>query len=72
MGSIDLYGSDFGAPCRNVLMAARIVGLTVNEIPIDLEKGEHLTPEYLKASIDFNSAAVFSRSSQELTKEYSC
>ena len=46
--TIDLYVMNLSPPCRAVLMAVKQLNLTVNIKQIDLRKGEHLTPEYLK------------------------
>ncbi|XP_056643878.1 uncharacterized protein LOC130449858 [Diorhabda sublineata] len=46
--TIDLYYVPGGAPSRNVLLAAKAVGVELNLIRLDLMKGEHLSPEFLK------------------------
>ncbi|KAM3959974.1 glutathione S-transferase 1-like [Aphomia sociella] len=46
--TIDLYLMKGSAPCRAVLLTARALNLEINQKPTDLNKGEHLTPEYLK------------------------
>nr|WUG53826.1 glutathione S-transferase [Zeugodacus cucurbitae] len=45
---MDFYYSAASGPCRAVLMTAQAIGVELNKIPVDLRKGEHLTPEYLK------------------------
>lgn len=45
---IDLYYLGGSAPCRSVLLAAKAVGVDLNLKTVDLMKGEHLTPEFLK------------------------
>lgn len=45
---IDLYYVPASAPCRSVLLAANAIGVEVNLKQLDLRKGEHLTPEFLK------------------------
>ncbi|KAE8572972.1 glutathione S-transferase 1 [Halyomorpha halys] len=46
--TIDFYYIPGSAPCRNVLLAARAVGVDLNLKLTDLMKGEHMTPEFLK------------------------
>ncbi|KAL3277757.1 hypothetical protein HHI36_013097 [Cryptolaemus montrouzieri] len=46
--TIDFYYTPGSAPCRAVLLAAKAVGVELNLKQIDLMKGEHLKPEYLK------------------------
>ncbi|XP_025830753.1 glutathione S-transferase 1-like [Agrilus planipennis] len=45
---IDLYYLPGSAPCRNVLLTAKAIGVDLNLKHLDLMKGEHLTPEFLK------------------------
>jgi len=45
---IDLYLMPASAPCRSALMVAKELKLSVNIKNVDLMKGEHLTPEFLK------------------------
>lgn len=45
---IDYYYTPGSAPCRTVLMVAKAVGVDLNLKHLDLMKGEHLTPEYVK------------------------
>jgi len=45
---IDFYYTPGSAPCRNVLLAAKAVGVPLNLKLLDLMKGEHLTPEFIK------------------------
>lgn len=47
---IDLHHVPGSAPCRAVRLAAKLVGVDLNLIYTDLTKGEHMTPEYLKAN----------------------
>lgn len=47
---IDLYYVPGSAPCRTVLLAAKAVGVDLNLKYLDLMKGEHLTPEFIKVS----------------------
>lgn len=45
---IDLYFM-YGSPaCHAVMMIAEAIGIALNLIPIDLSKGEHLTPDFVK------------------------
>jgi hypothetical protein len=46
--TIDLYYIPASAPCRSVLLTANAVGVQLNLKYVDLFKGEHLTPEFLK------------------------
>ncbi|KAK5650012.1 hypothetical protein RI129_001041 [Pyrocoelia pectoralis] len=45
---IDFYYIPASAPCRAVLLAAKVVGVELNLKIVDLMKGENLTPEFLK------------------------
>ncbi|XP_012251097.1 glutathione S-transferase 1-1-like [Athalia rosae] len=45
---IDLYHYPASAPCRATRLTAAALGLDLNLKLVDLSKGEHLTPEYLK------------------------
>ncbi|CAB3251319.1 unnamed protein product [Arctia plantaginis] len=46
--TIDLYYVPGSAPCRTVLLAAKALNLNLNLKLVDLQRGEHLKPEYLK------------------------
>lgn len=46
--SRDLYYVPASAPCRSVLLTANAVGVQLNLKYLDLSKGEHLTPEFIK------------------------
>lgn len=48
---LDLYYVPGSAPCRTVLLAAKAVGVDLNLKYLDLMKGEHLTPEFIKVSL---------------------
>lgn len=39
---------DMSPPVRAVLLTAKAIGVELEHIQVDLSKGEHLTPEYLK------------------------
>lgn len=46
-----LYYSELSAPARSVLVTAAAIGLELEKQEVDLSKGEHLTPEFLKVNI---------------------
>jgi len=46
--TMDFYYVPGSAPCRAVLMTAKAVGVDLNLKMTDLQKGEHMKPEYLK------------------------
>jgi len=48
MGKIDLYYHPFSSPSRAVQMTATNLGIELNIKVVDLIKGEHLKPEFLK------------------------
>ncbi|CAH1107327.1 unnamed protein product [Psylliodes chrysocephalus] len=48
MAPIDFYYVPGSAPCRNVLLTAKAVGVELNLKLTNLMEGKHLTPEYLK------------------------
>ncbi|XP_069700044.1 glutathione S-transferase D1-like [Periplaneta americana] len=45
---IDLYYTPVSPPCRSIVMAASALGVELNLKYLDLYKGEHQTPEFLK------------------------
>ncbi|OAD57706.1 Glutathione S-transferase 1, isoform D [Eufriesea mexicana] len=45
---IDFYQLPGSAPCRGVALAAAALGVKMNFKEVDLMKGEHMKPEYLK------------------------
>lgn len=45
---IALYYSILSPPSRTVLLVAKAIGVELDLKSVDLEKGEHLTPEFLK------------------------
>nr|AFJ75818.1 glutathione s-transferase D2 [Sogatella furcifera] len=51
---IDLYYVPGSAPCRNVLLAAKAVGVDLNLKLTDLKSGQHLTPEFIKLNPQHN------------------
>jgi hypothetical protein len=46
--TIDLYYLPASTPCRAVLLTANAVGVQLNLKYLDLFKGEHMTPQFLK------------------------
>lgn len=48
MGKPALYYATLSPPARAVLLTAKEIGLDLELKPINLMKGEHLTPEFLK------------------------
>ncbi|XP_069700043.1 glutathione S-transferase 1-1-like [Periplaneta americana] len=45
---VDLYYMPLSAPCRSVMMAASALGVELNLKFLDLFKGEHMKPDFLK------------------------
>ena len=48
MAKVDVYGMPGSGPSRIVFMTCNVIGLEYNYKLVDLEKGEHREPEYLK------------------------
>jgi len=46
--TIDFYYVPGSAPCRAVLLAAKAVGVELNLKHLDLMKGEHMNPDFIK------------------------
>ncbi|KAF2880919.1 hypothetical protein ILUMI_25248 [Ignelater luminosus] len=46
--TIDLYYTAGSAPCRSVLLTAKLLGVNLNLKPLNLMNKEHLTPEFIK------------------------
>ena len=46
--SLDFYYLPASAPCRAVMLAANAIGVQLNLKYVDMLKGEHLTPEFIK------------------------
>lgn len=46
--TIDFYYLPESAPCRSVLLVAKAVGVELNLKHTDLQKGDHLKPEFVK------------------------
>nr|UJZ92577.1 glutathione S-transferase [Scaphoideus titanus] len=51
---LDFYYAPGSAPCRSVLLAAKAVGVELNLKQLDLMKGEHLKPEFVKINPQHN------------------
>ncbi|XP_075218826.1 glutathione S-transferase 1-1-like [Lycorma delicatula] len=51
---IDLYYLPGSPPCRNVILAAKALGVELNLKLTDLQNGEHLTPEFIKLNPQHN------------------
>ncbi|XP_036323959.1 glutathione S-transferase 1-1-like [Rhagoletis pomonella] len=45
---VDFYYLPGSAPCRSVLLTAKSLGIELNKKLLNLQAGEHLTPEFLK------------------------
>ncbi|XP_004523111.1 glutathione S-transferase 1-1 [Ceratitis capitata] len=45
---MDFYFHIVSAPCRSILMLAKALGIELNRKTLNLEVGEHLTPQFLK------------------------
>lgn len=46
-----LYLVERSPPVRSVLIVADAIGLELEKQELDMENGEHLTPEFLKVSV---------------------
>ena len=47
---VTIYGPKLSAPVRIALMTCEALGIEYEVKPVDLMKGEHMTPDYLKVS----------------------
>lgn len=47
-----LYLALLSQPCRSVLMTCAELEIDIEQRIVDLHKAEHLTPEYLKVSVE--------------------
>lgn len=45
---LDFYYMLYSAPCRSILMTAKVLGLELNKKQVDLDAGDHLKPEFVK------------------------
>jgi len=52
--AVDLFAHPASPPCRAVLMVCKEIGVDINVKPINLSKGEHMTPEFLKVSLEWS------------------
>lgn len=50
MSKVSLYYTIMSPPSRTILTVAEAIGLDLEKNNVDLFKGEHLTPEYLKVN----------------------
>jgi len=48
--SLDLYESKTSPPCVAVRLVLKEIGVDINVKPIDVSKGENMTPEFLKVN----------------------
>ncbi len=51
-GNIDFYYTPISPPSRTVLLVAKAIGIELVLKDVDLLKGEHLTPEFLKVHVN--------------------
>nr|AGV08610.1 glutathione S-transferase [Nephotettix cincticeps] len=51
---LDFYYTPGSSPCRSVLLAAKALGVDLNLKQLDLMKGEHLKPEFVKINPQHN------------------
>lgn len=51
---LNLHYFAYSPPCRAVLATAQRLGLKPNIVKVNLMKGEHMTPEFLKVRQSFN------------------
>lgn len=56
--AIDLYYMDASAPCRSVIMTAKMVGAELNLKPTNLMAGEHMTPEFIAINPQHNIPTI--------------
>merc|ERR1712113_1233935 len=55
---VTIYGPKLSAPVRIALMTCEAMGIEYETKNIDLMKGEHMTPEYLKINPQHNVPAL--------------
>lgn len=55
---IDLYYMDVSAPCRAVMMTAKLIGVELNMKMTNLMAGEHMKPEFLAINPQHNVPTV--------------
>ena len=51
---IDFYYTAASAPCRSVMMTAKVVGVELNMKPLDLMAGEQMKPEFVAINPQHN------------------
>ena len=49
---------DASAPCRSVIMTAKVLGVELNLKVLNLMIGEHMTPEFLKINPQHNIPTI--------------
>ncbi|XP_057377235.1 glutathione S-transferase 1-like [Daphnia carinata] len=55
---IDLYYMEASAPCRSVMMTAKMVGAELNLKKTDLMAGDNMKPEYIKMNPQHNIPTI--------------
>lgn len=55
---IDLYYHEVSAPCRSVIMTAKMVGVELNLKKLDLMAGEQMKPEFVKINPQHNVPTI--------------
>ena len=55
---IDLYYMDASAPCRSVMMTAKMIGVELNLKPLNLMAGEHMKPEFIAINPQHNIPTI--------------
>lgn len=58
MAPVDLYYYNPSAPCRAVVMTAKVLGVELNLKTLDLMKGEQMSPEFLKINPQHNVPTI--------------
>lgn len=53
---MNLYHMELSPPCQSVRLLAKTLNVPLNLIQLDLFKDEHLTPEFLKASLHYQQS----------------
>jgi glutathione S-transferase len=48
---MDFYYNICSSPCRGVLLTAKALGVELNLKELNLMAGEHMTPEFIKVSL---------------------
>lgn len=55
---VDLYYMPGSAPCNSIILTAHALGVELNLKLTNLEKGDHLKPEFLKVSTIINTKTI--------------